>query len=248
MGFGKEILKIKVKFNRINQMRRIMKWMFGKEEKRKPALVLLVIIIAIVASNFLEKKFITDMSRSISSIYEDRLVPAAGLFQINDLMFTKRLVLEEYLLNPDPQHREEAGRELALCNARIDSLILAYEATYLVAEETRALKDFKHKVRAYNVLEALYLSGGPEKSQVQNYAREIGPVFKELHGELMSLSRIQTAEGRQLLEGSRVISGQFSMISNLQIALVVVTALAIQALLRRSRILVPTKLPDFRLN
>jgi hypothetical protein len=248
MRSGKEILKNKAKFNRTNQMRRIMKWMNGIEEKRKPAVVLLVIIMAIVASNFLEKKFITEMSRSISSIYEDRLVPAAGLFQINDLMFTKRLVLEEYLLDPDPQRREEAGHKLAVCNGRIDSLILAYEATYLVAEETLALKDFKQKVRAYNVLEALSLSGGPAESQVHNYAREVGPVFKEVHGELMSLSRIQTAEGRQLLEGSRVISGHASLISNLQMALVVVIALAVQALLSRSRILVSTKLPDFRLN
>ena len=70
-----------------------MKWIYGLENKNKPAVLLLVIVITIVASNFLEKKCITDMSKSISSIYKDRLGPAAGLFQINDLMFTKRLLL-----------------------------------------------------------------------------------------------------------------------------------------------------------
>lgn len=218
------------------------------ENKNKPALLLLVIVITIVASNFLEKKCITDMSKSISSIYKDRLVPAAGLFQINDLMFTKRLLLEEYLLNPGGQDRKEVGRQLALCNARIDSVIAAYEVTYLVEEESRKLKDFKRKIREYNHLEGLYLAGSPEQGHLRSYTQEIGPLFKQMHGELMSLSHIQTAEGRALLEGSEVITGNASLISNLQIAMVVVIALAVQALLRTSRSLIPKNLQHFRLN
>jgi Four helix bundle sensory module for signal transduction len=225
-----------------------MKWIYGVEEKNKPAILLLVIVITILASNFLEKKFITDMGKSMSSIYKDRLVPAANLFHINDLMFTKRLALEAYLLNPDEPGRAAVTRQLALYNARIDSLIRAYEETYLVEEESRQLKDFKAKVMAYNILEGMYLSSKPEQGHWQNFAREIGPLFNEMHGELMALSHIQTAEGRELLEGSQVITGNASLISNLQIAMVVVIALAVQALLRSSQRLIPKKLQDFRLN
>jgi Four helix bundle sensory module for signal transduction len=225
-----------------------MKWIYGMDERNKPALLLLVIVITILASNFLEKKLITDMGKSISSIYEDRLVPAAGLFHIHDLMFTKRLALEAYLLNPEEQSRQEVSRQMVRCNARIDSLIQAYEETYLVEEESRKLKEFKLLVRQYNILESLYLSAHPGPGQLQSYARQIGPIFKKMHGGLMSLSHIQTAEGRELLEDSRVITGNASLISNLQIAMVVVIALAVQALLRSSRRLIPKKLQNFRLN
>jgi hypothetical protein len=225
-----------------------MKWIYGMEDKNKPALLLLVIVVTIVASNFLEKKFITDMGKSMSSIYKDRLVPSAGLFHINDLMFTKRLLLEEYLLNPDEHGREEVRRQLQICNARIDSLLQAYEGTYLVEEESRQLMDFKGKVREYNVLENLYLSDPPAPGHLHIYTAQMGPLFKQMHGELMSLSRIQTAEGLALLEGSQVITGNASLISNLQIAMVVVIALAVQALLRSSRSLIPKNLQNFRLN
>jgi hypothetical protein len=225
-----------------------MKWMYGMEEKNKPAILLLVIVITIVASNVLEKKFMTDMGKSISSIYKDRLVPSAGLFHINDLMFTKRLLLEEYLLDPDEQSRQEVSRQLQICNARIDSLLRAYELTYLVEEEGRKLKDFKGMMRTYNGREALYLSGSPAQEHLRSYTTGMGPLFKQMHGELMSLSRIQTAEGRALLEDSQVITGNASLISNLQIAMVVVIALAVQALLRNSRSLIPKNLQNFRLN
>lgn len=225
-----------------------MKWMYGMEEKNKPAILLLVIVMTIVASNVLEKKFMTDMGKSISSIYKDRLVPSAGLFHINDLMFTKRLLLEEYLLDADVQSRQEVSRQLQICNARIDSLLQAYELTYLVEEEGRKLKDFKHMMRTYNGLEALYLSASPPQEHLRSYTTRMGPLFKQMHGELMSLSRIQTAEGRALLEGSQVITGNASLISNLQIAMVVVIALAVQALLRNSRSLIPKNLQNFRLN
>lgn len=225
-----------------------MKWMYGMEERNKPALLLLVIIITIVASNFLEKKFITDMGKSISSIYKDRLVPSAGLFHINDLMFTKRLLLEEYLLNPQEQDAEQVSRQLQRCNARIDSLLQAYEVTYLVEEESRQLMNFKRKVREYNTLEDLYLSGPSAPDHLRRYTAQMGPLFKQMHGELMCLSRIQTTEGLALLEGSQVITGNASLISNLQIAMVVVIALAVQALLRTSRSLIPKNLQNFRLN
>ncbi|MGV3503884.1 MAG: MCP four helix bundle domain-containing protein [Adhaeribacter sp.] len=225
-----------------------MKWMYGMEGRNTPAVLMLIIVVTILISNFLEKKFMTDMGKSLSSIYQDRLVPAAGLFQINDLMFTRRLTLEEYLLKPEPQRRDQVSRELGRHSARIDSLIRAYEATYLVAEESRQLGNFKQKVHQYRALESRYLSGTLPENQWQNFAREIGPLFKQMHGELMALSHIQTVEGAHLLEGSRAITGKADLIGNLQIALVVVIVLAVQALLRRSRALWTKKMQNFRLN
>jgi hypothetical protein len=140
------------------------------------------------------------------------------------------------------------SRQLQICNARIDSLLQAYELTYLVEEESRKLKDFKRMVSAYNMREGLYLSGRPAQGYLRNYTTVMGPLFKQMHLELMSLSRIQTAEGLALLEGSQVITGNASLISNLQIAMVVVIALAVQALLRSSRSLIPKNLQNFRLN
>lgn len=224
-----------------------MKWIYSIQQKSKTAYLLLAVVVTILGSNFLEKKFFTDINQSVSSIYNDRLIPAAELFHANDIMYKKRLALEKYLVHPANQDFGLVKKQLAAHNAQIDSIILAFETSYLVDEESVSLRHFKASVHQYNKLEAAYLTN-VENLAADTYEKKMGPLFLAIHKDLVRLSSIQTSVGKELLNGSKNSSSGAYLISNLQTAVVIVIMLVVYALLLSSHSLIPKNLKDFRLN
>jgi len=227
-----------------------MKAIYQIHHKAKPAILLMVVVAIILGSSFLEKRLMKDMNTSVSSIYKDRLVPAAELFQINDLMYNKRLVLEKYLVQPSAANKEQATQELAAYNAQINTIVKQFETTYLVDEESRSFGEFKAKMQRYNALEKeLLFTTGTLQPTTSIPAKEIVRVFKDIHQELVLLSSIQTKVGHDLLDGTEAIKGSASILSNLQIALIVIITLVVQqALLTDKHPLIPKNMQNFRLN
>lgn len=223
-----------------------MKMLYNIHNKTKPALLLMVVVLIVLGSSFLEKRLMKDMNSSVSSIYNDRLIPAAELFYMNDLMYNKRLILEQYLLHPTADQKLSTTRQLALYTNQINATIQKFETTYLVAEESRRLREFKTKMSRYNTLEKELLAK-PAGTGVAN--QEISQVFKAIHGELVLLSNIQVKVGEELLQSSDAIQGNARILSNLQIAIIVIITLLVQqALLLDSHPLIPKNLKNFRLN
>jgi hypothetical protein len=227
-----------------------MKVIYQIHHKAKPAILLMVVVAIILGSSFLEKRLMKDMNTSVSSIYKDRLVPAAELFQINDLMYSKRLVLERYLVHPSASNAEQVTQKLADYNAQINTIVKQFETTYLVDEESRSFGEFKAKMQEYNALERKLLAASGNMQLINsNPETEIARVFKGIHQELVLLSNIQTKVGHDLLDGSESIKGSASILSNLQIALVLIITLVVQqALLTDRHPLVPKNLKNFGLN
>ena len=226
-----------------------MKWTYSIQQKSKTAVLLMVVVATIIGCNYLEKKFFTDINQSVSSIYNDRLIPAAELFHANDIMYKKRLILEKYLVNPARQDYRLVKEQLVAHNAQIDSIILAIETSYLVDEESTSLYHFKKSVNQYNQLEEVYLAKAEALPlPADTYDKEMCSLFKAIHEDLVLMSSIQTSVGKELLKGSRTISGSATLISNLQSAIVVVIMLIVYALLLSSRSLIPKNFQDFRLN
>ncbi|GEO06580.1 hypothetical protein AAE02nite_42440 [Adhaeribacter aerolatus] len=224
-----------------------MKWIYSIQQKSKTALLLLAVVVTILGSNFLEKKFFTDINQSVTSIYKDRLIPAAELFHANDIMYKKRLLLEKYLVNPAQQDYGAVKKQLAGLNTQIDSIILAYETSYLVDEESASLHHFKTSVRQYNQLEEQHLANAAT-SALNTYDKKMEPLFYAIHQDLVQLSSIQTSVGKELLNGSKNISSGAYLVSNLQTAVVVVIMIVVYALLLSSRSLIPKKFQKFHLN
>ena len=226
-----------------------MKWTYSIQQKSKTAVLLMVVVATIIGCNFLEKKFFTDINKSVSSIYNDRLIPAAELFHANDIMYKKRLILEKYLINPGQQDYRSVKGQLVTHNAQIDSIILAIETSYLVDEESNYLHHFKRSVNRYNQLEEVYLARAENLAlPADTYEKEMDPIFKAIHDDLVLMSSIQTSVGKELLNGSENISSGANLISNLQMAIVMIVMLVVYGLLLSSRSFMPKKLQNFRLN
>ncbi|MDQ3292002.1 MAG: MCP four helix bundle domain-containing protein [Bacteroidota bacterium] len=226
-----------------------MKFLYGIHRKAKPALLLMVVVAIILGSSFLEKSLMKDMNTSVSSIYKDRLIPASELFYINDLMYNKRLLLEKYLAQPTAENTKVTQNQLAAYSTQIDSIVRKFETTYLVAEESRSFKEFKAEMDQYNALEKTLLHSASGNAISAADQKEIAQVFSQIHHELFLLSAIQVKVGEELVHSSEATTGSARMLSNLQIAIVVIVTLVIQqALLLDSNPLIPKNLKNFRLN
>ncbi len=215
--------------------------------KAKPLLLFLVVMLAILGSSVFEKKLMRDLNGSVSSLYQDRLIPATGLFQLNDLMYTKRQLLGSYLADSGGTRLLATQAQLARHNQEVAALVAGYQATYMVADEGRVFQDFNAHLRRYNALEAQLLAA-PAPGPVAR-TRALEQEFDRIHSDLRSLNLIQQRVGQELSQSSVVTEGNATTLSNLKIALLIIFTLFIQhALLASRHPLVPKSMQNFNLN
>ncbi|WP_165903951.1 MCP four helix bundle domain-containing protein [Hymenobacter gummosus] len=214
--------------------------------KAKPAGLFLIVLLVVLGSSVWEKRLMHAMNTSAAFLYQDRLLPATGLFQLNDLMYAKQQLIAGYQAHPTAARRHYLQVQLGGHNVGIDSIVSSYEATYLVAEETRVFGALKARLRRYNALEAQLLStAAPAPRQARALLRQ----FDQIHADLARLNRIQQQVGQQLRQSSNAIEGDANLLSNVQIAVLVIFTLIIQqALLLDRHPLLPNSLKNFRLN
>lgn len=223
-----------------------MNWIYSSRQKTRAALLLMGIVITIVAGTLWEKSLITTMNNSFSTLYKDRLIPAAALFHINDLLHTKRLILEKQ--KSGSAQVEVLQEELAQYNAQIDSIISDYEETYLVDEESKGLILFKAKMERYNALEKQLITRSPEEKNSSDHEATMAAVFKEIRKELSLLADIQTSVGKQLMHINNSDIGYARIIIYLQVVLIVIITMGVQAVLWKTKKIIPKDPQNFNLN
>ncbi|PWG80188.1 MCP four helix bundle domain-containing protein [Pararcticibacter amylolyticus] len=215
-----------------------MNWTFAIQQKIKAAAILFGIMLMIVIFSFLERKNMADINKSVTSIYNDRLVPATDIFYLSEHLYGKRFLLEQFLLT-NKSNLGEVQAQLDKHNQEISELITRFEKTYLVDEESRYLKNLKNTVLSYNRLEAdiLTLSNREsKKAALALYESKGRNNLQDGIRQLALLTRVQTNVGSQLIKDSNGKVASSSMISNLQIILSIVTGLVVISLVFASRI------------
>ncbi len=215
-------------------------------DKAKPIGLFLLGMLLILGSSMVERRLMRKVTMSVSSLYQDRLLPATGLFQLNDLLYAKQQLLETYRAAPAAERRRTL-RLLAGYNRQLGVIIEQHQATYLVREEKLVLQAFQARLNYYNALEAQLLSIGVPFTAAQ--MAQVSQQSKRLHAELSQLNQIQQRVGEQLSQSSLVTEGNAELLSNFTIALLLIFTLAIQyALLTSRHPLVPKNMQNFRLN
>src|SRR5690606_13051798 len=98
---------------------RPMKRFFQVKVRFKICCAFIIIIVLVLLNNLRERRNMSRLDNSISSIYKDRLLPATYLHRIANHLYEGRLTGND-------------GRRLA-----IDSLVALYETTYLTPDEKK---------------------------------------------------------------------------------------------------------------
>jgi hypothetical protein len=216
-----------------------MKWTFVIQQKLKAAVLLATIMATVLVSNLLTNNTMKNMGNSFSSIYQDRLIPARDIVYLTENLYMKRLILEKYLLSDNDVNPASIISALGVHNHIIDTLITAYEKTYLVDQESKSLISFKQQVKEYSQLENAVVKSISQGDSVTGKAIFEGngaETFQQTINHLNDLIQIQSTVGQELLKESRIGVGQFVLISTIQIVIALGVGLMVLGLIQSSRI------------
>ena len=215
-----------------------MKWTYVIQQRHKVAVLLASVMALVVLTVLFERKNINDINESVTSIYNDRLVPASDIFRLAEQFYNKRFLMETYLVGEN-QDVNALRTGLAAHDQQINKLISKYEKTHLVNDESRALKEVKDHVKTYKVMENNILSIAESHSKeaaADLYEKEAKPVLTASLGQLAKLSDVQIKVGSELLRDSAGIAATSRVLSSIQIVLAIIIGMMIVALTNTARL------------
>ncbi|MBX3241800.1 MAG: MCP four helix bundle domain-containing protein [Chitinophagaceae bacterium] len=170
-----------------------MKFPAIMKEKRKLVLLLLTILLFALMNNYLSRKYYDKLDKNMSSIYEDRLMPASYIFQLSEHLYQKKLLLQEINENGT------AASAIDSHNQAIGRIIVSYEKTYLTENEERYWHSFLASLERYNEEESAQLSSAAAAN------RHLSTHFIEALATLNKLNELQVMEGMKLQDDSKAI-------------------------------------------
>ena len=124
-----------------------MKWSLLFKEKMKAAIILVALMLAIIISNFFEKRLASRNDFTVSSIFEDRLQPSTDLYEMRTLNDQRLFILEEFLHANSATDRNRLNEKMELNHSQFDQLLARYQTTFLVAQERELLQQLQKNLR-----------------------------------------------------------------------------------------------------
>jgi methyl-accepting chemotaxis protein len=163
------------------------------------------------------------------SMYADRVVPLRDLSEARALLGDIDSQIQRAITDT---HGSDAGyaRVSDADAAKIERLVVAYEATTLVDAEKRGLRAYHRDWNAYKAAYAAVLapaSRGDESAAVAAYFAKAAPIYARVDGDLADLSGVNDRVAKQL---NREIGSTYSGARTLIVVLVLL-AIAIGAAL-----------------
>ncbi len=228
-----------------------MKWTFYIRQKLKVALLLLGIMMLIMLTILISRKNINHISESFDSMYKDRLIPATDIFYLAENLYSKRILLENYLNSEINKNTQQLRESLTHHDRIMDSIIVEFEKTYLVDEESHFLTDFKEKSEQYASIEdeIIGLSQRESKdSALRQFHANGEAVFQCTIDNLVKLTQIQSTVGKTLTDTSQSEASDINTLYTVQMILVFVIGAMVQALIFASKSLRAGKEQKYRLN
>ena len=183
-----------------------MKWAYHIKHKVKATAILFIIILTVIFAQASNRLSVSDLDKSVSSLHEDRLMPATYIFDISNHLYQKRLAQE---------HGTNNTSKTASHDESIALLIKNYESTYLTIKEKKAWTEFKLSLDKYN---AQYASAGYNTP-------EYDEAFNAVITSLSTLNNIQIGESSNIQKQSKTIVGSTDMLFQFETALIILLSL-----------------------
>lgn len=227
-----------------------MKWSFVIQQKVKASLLLGGIMVVILLSALVSRMSLDNIDHSLSSIYQDRLVPTVDIVYLSEHLYSKRLLLEQGLEKNAATSWQELGKQLSAHTHKIDSLLVEFQKTKLVEEEVKALNALKTHAQAYATLEQKIVRLAAHSASQEGkelFQSEGSQLFQKSIHRLSELTKIQSVVGQKLIKDSHTETYYCNLLSNLQIIITIIIGTIVVSLVVNSKIIRQDSQP-FHLN
>ncbi len=218
-----------------------MKWLYTIQQKAQVAFLLAIILLGVFMKNVIDRNNVSELGDSFSSVYEDRLLVESYIYKLSDHLYQKQLLIDQCSgLEDINQMRAQIARH----NVAISGLIQEYEKTKLTNQESIFFNAFKKNINEMISLEDQFLKSQNSMSAVPFLDQQ----FTTASSNLNQLSSIQIAEGKTMTDHSKKIVAGSSILTQFELAMIIVIGLIIQALIFASNSLTPTQFQKHQLN
>ncbi len=222
-----------------------MNWSFPIRHKWRTALVFTIVLSLMLVKNVVDKRNAEELNSTFNSVYEDRLVVEQYIYQLSKLLYENRLMLDGCA---DPEALLSMRARLELNNRNMDEIISAYSHTHLTENEAVVFGSLQKDIAAIEQLEFTYLADLDDPALAQNDAVLFNTVFLTAIGHLNELSNIQMETGKAMRDNSNKVIAGSTILSQLEIGVLVLFGLFVQVLIFSARLSVVKKDVKFGLN
>lgn len=178
------------------------------------ASILLVFFIVLI-TNLIDRKNFNQLSYSVTTMYEDRIVASDILFEISGMIKEKQIAA----LTSDTAFFSDQNHQL---NLKIDKLINNYSLTKLTKDESLAFNELQEQLRSLKQ---------KEKSAANLSNGEVFNSITKIDEQLYKLSKIQLQEGKQQVFISNKAKDTVNLYTHGEIIFLIVMAILIQIII-----------------
>jgi len=205
-----------------------MKWAYSIKNRITIAILLMVVFISVFVKNIMDERYVANLSSSCSTIYEDRLLPESYIFHLSEHLYKKQMLIDACDGQNDYLKVVDKNRGY---NAKIDSILVDFEATYLTEEEAIFLADLKGNVSDLYDVESGFSEKGIMDAAFAEVKNKSDILISKASENLNKLSEIQLSVGKQLNDDSQRIVAGSSILSKFETAILIILGIMINALI-----------------
>lgn len=196
-----------------------MKWSYSLKQKALASVLLAVVFLFIILNNIYERRNISKLNESFSSIYRDRLLAESYIYLFSDLLHNRA----------ELNKKNVSTAQIELIDEKILLLVKDYEATVLTQQESSYFDSFKEVILIEDKIQTNI-----------NYSAAFALLER--------LSNIQVDEGTRLKKESSSMFLGSDISFKLEMAILIVIALIMQVIIFSSKSPIPINKKDIHLN
>lgn len=197
-----------------------MAWKLTTGQKVRAAAALIIVFLLILATNLIDRHHFQIVQKSLTTVYEDRLLVKDYIYKIS-----RQIQLKRSLLHGNDQRSIAHVNKKA--NDSIRVLIQKYEDTRLTEAEAKSFAALQQKFNRLFQYEENYRTS--ESADLKEEAiADMERMYVSIYEELDALSAIQVGEGKRALDLSNKSIESSNLISRMEIGALVVIGLLLQ--------------------
>ncbi len=200
-----------------------MKWKLTFAQKIRAAASLGVVFLLVLATNLMDKHHFSLVQKSLTTVYEDRLVAKDYIYKMAKQLQVKRSAA---LLDD----KGEMIRLNLAANDSINVLMDKFATTKLTAEESRRFKLLKTNLNQLFAYEQKLFKGQPLDSELHG-VKNTESYILTITEDLDALSEIQLKEGKKEITTSIRAIDTSNLIARLEIGALIIIGVIIQLLI-----------------
>ncbi|MEQ8879602.1 MAG: MCP four helix bundle domain-containing protein [Cyclobacteriaceae bacterium] len=199
-----------------------MKWSLSTAQKIRAGIALAIVFLLIIATNQIDSNHFSIVKKTLTTVYEDRILVKNYIYNISRLLDKKQKALRS-------QSYSQLDSLNTASNDSIRSLINKFSKTYLTEQEAVHFQSLENSLNSlFNHERQL------NQEKIDNMLPTIDVIdnyYDRIHLDLDALSKIQIEESRRQIMQSNKSIDTSDLISRIEIGVLIFIGILLQLLI-----------------